>query len=74
MALTRGVNGQYPCPVCLVPQSEQSNLGQSHPLQTAEESKLIVVKALKETNATRRDKITKAQSLQPVMVIFLSLL
>lgn len=68
MALTRGVNGHYPCPVCLVPQSEQSNLDQSHPLRTAEESKSIVVKALKEKNATKQNKITKGQSLRPVMV------
>jgi hypothetical protein len=73
MALTRGVNGLFPCPVCLVPQSEQSNLSQSHPLRTADESQLIVMKALKETNAAGRNKITKEQSLRPVMVWFLYL-
>jgi hypothetical protein len=68
MALTRGVNGKHPCPVCLVPQAEQSNLGQSHPLQTAEGSKALVTKALKETTAAGQDRITKEQSLRPVMV------
>ena len=74
MALTRGVKGLFPCPVCLVPQSEQSDLTKSYKLRTAEESKSIVVKALKEPNASRQNQMTKLQSLRPVMVQFLSLL
>lgn len=68
MALTRGVNGKHPCPVCLVPQAAQSNLDQSYLPRTAEESQALVVKALSEKNATRQDQITKVQSLRPVMV------
>lgn len=70
MALTRGVNGNYPCPVCLVPQSEQSHTWQTYQLRTAEQSKMLVMKALKEPNATRRNEIVKVESLCPVMVWF----
>jgi len=34
MALTRGSKALYPCPVCLVPHEELSNLFQSFPLRT----------------------------------------
>jgi len=34
MALTRGVKALYPCPVCLVPREELSNVSQSFPLRT----------------------------------------
>ena len=68
MALTWGVNGKHPCPVCLVPNAEKSCLDQSYPLWTAEESKVLVIKALKEKGAARQDQITKVQSLWPVIV------
>jgi hypothetical protein len=34
MALTRGVTSLYPCPVCLVPREELSNLFQRFPVRT----------------------------------------
>jgi len=46
MALTHGVNGNYPCPVCLVPNAEQLDLDKTHPLRMAEDSKVLVKEGL----------------------------
>jgi hypothetical protein len=67
MALTRGVNGKYPCPVCLVPNDEQSSLDKTHPLRTAESCKALVMRSLT-LNASEQEKLLKSQSLRPVIV------
>jgi hypothetical protein len=41
MTLTCGVNGLFPCPVCLVPKNKQLNLTVRHPLCTADDSQEI---------------------------------
>jgi hypothetical protein len=66
MALTCGVNGNFPCPVCLVPNTEQSNLDKTHPLRTAKDLKALVVRSL-DLNAGNREQLLKTQSLRPVM-------
>jgi len=38
-ALTRGTKAKFPCPRCLVPASEMSNLHESWPLRTQRQSK-----------------------------------
>ncbi|TFK83026.1 hypothetical protein K466DRAFT_666133 [Polyporus arcularius HHB13444] len=45
MTLIRGVNGLFPCPVCLVPAEEQAELGLSplYPLRNQEQGKEIVL-------------------------------
>ena len=69
MALTRGVNGNFPCPICLVPNTEQSNLDKTHPLWKAKDSKALVVRSL-DLNAGNCEQLLKIQSLQLVMVLF----
>jgi hypothetical protein len=68
MALTRGVNGHFPCPVCLVPNAEQSDLDKTYPLRTAEGSKALVEESLA-LNASNQESLLKTQSLRPVMVM-----
>ncbi|KAI0723921.1 hypothetical protein C8T65DRAFT_734430 [Cerioporus squamosus] len=45
MTLIRGVNGLFPCPVCLVPAAEQAELGIKplYPLRTQEQAQSIVM-------------------------------
>ncbi|KAI0690406.1 hypothetical protein C8T65DRAFT_745808 [Cerioporus squamosus] len=45
MTLIRGVNGLFPCPVCLVPADEQAELGLAplYPLRTQEQAQSIVM-------------------------------
>lgn len=74
MALTRGTNGHFPCPRCLVPKEEQSDLSKLYKLRTADDSKALVMRALKEKSATKQDLITKTQSLRPVVVCIPSVL
>jgi hypothetical protein len=36
MGLNLGWGGKFPCPICLVPLDEQSDLAKVHPLRTSE--------------------------------------
>ncbi|KAK0421650.1 hypothetical protein EV421DRAFT_1746878 [Armillaria borealis] len=45
MTLTRGVRAHYPCPVCLVPLSNLSDLSINYPLRTTESMKEIYERA-----------------------------
>lgn len=38
LALTRGKDGNFPCPICRVPRDEQHDLSTQWPLRTAQES------------------------------------
>ena len=69
MALTRGVNTSYPCPVCLVPQGEIPNLSVSHPLRTREAMQAIWNQAAG-MNATEREELLKSYGLWDIQVIF----
>jgi hypothetical protein len=68
MALTHGINGHFPCPVCLVPNTKQSDLDKTHPLCTAEGSKALVEESLA-LNASNQENLLKTQSLCPVMIM-----
>ena len=46
MALIRGTNSKFPCPVCLVPDSQMSD-GSTHPLRTSENTQKVYNEAQK---------------------------
>jgi hypothetical protein len=68
MALIRGTKGFCPCPICLVPADKQSDLSESYPLRTAEDTMAIVDRANEASTATSRDDILKTYSLRNVPV------
>lgn len=71
MALTRGVNASYPCPICLVPKEEIPHLSISHQLRTAKNMQAIWNEA-SELNATDKEKLLKSFGLRDVEVTFVS--
>jgi hypothetical protein len=75
MALIRGEKGLYPCPICLVPSDQQSNLSRFHTLRTAVHTQEIYEAGLK-LKATEREELLKSEGLRNVAVceIYLILL
>ncbi|KAI0648452.1 hypothetical protein C8Q79DRAFT_905404 [Trametes meyenii] len=70
MALIRGPNGKHPCPVCLVPQNKQSELGlvpQYQNRDCAEAKALVEDKTLK---GVAREQKFKSLGLRPVENVF----
>lgn len=63
MTLTHGVNGLFPCPVCLVPKNEQSNLTVRHPLCTADDSQKICEDAKAQKMEVAKEKILKTRGI-----------
>ncbi|KAJ3548840.1 hypothetical protein NM688_g5244 [Phlebia brevispora] len=68
MALTRGLNGLCPCPVCLVPNKEQNNLLVYYPCRNAEEVKAIILNTA--LSATAKDNQLKALGMRNVYNVF----
>ena len=67
MALIRGEKGLYPCPICLVPRNQQSDLSRSHTLRIAAHTQETYEAGLKLT-ATEREELLKSESLRNVAV------
>jgi len=65
MALIRGVQGLYPCPICLIPSQDLANINITAPLRDMEETQHLVAESV-EANL-------KGQGLRPVEVKFVSL-
>ncbi|KAJ7075495.1 hypothetical protein B0H15DRAFT_925434 [Mycena belliarum] len=70
MALIRGLQGLYPCPICFVPWNEQSDLLADHPLRTGHESQEIVEEARAMRTAAERDQHLKDNGLRDVDNVF----
>ncbi|KAJ6553880.1 hypothetical protein B0H10DRAFT_1848583, partial [Mycena sp. CBHHK59/15] len=70
MALIRGLQALYPCPMCFVPWNEQSDLSTKHLLRTAEDSQQKLEEARACQTAAEREEILKANSLCDVDNIF----
>jgi hypothetical protein len=68
MSLIRGLKGKFPCPVCLVPQDEQSVLSDVHPLRTSTESLNILNAARSASTQKEKERQLKAYSLRDVEV------
>ena len=65
MALIRGQRGKRPCPICLVPDTELSNLRVKHPERTMHTTK-IKVESVLYLPKTVREETLKPLGLRPV--------
>ncbi|KAJ6631086.1 hypothetical protein B0H10DRAFT_1773471 [Mycena sp. CBHHK59/15] len=70
MALIRGLQGMYPCPICFVPWNEQSDLSTEHPLRTGSGSQHIVEEARKQRTKEERDAHLKDHGLRDIDNVF----
>ncbi|KAF9459908.1 hypothetical protein BDZ94DRAFT_1267182 [Collybia nuda] len=66
MALTRGVRSLLPCPKCLVPNKELSNLSLTFPHRTQKQSENDFHEALKLTRAGKQEDYLKNKGLRMV--------
>ncbi|PBK62835.1 hypothetical protein ARMSODRAFT_990404 [Armillaria solidipes] len=69
MTLTRGVRAHYPCPVCLVPLSNLSDLSINYPLRTTESMKEIYERAYL-LSAEKAEDLLKLHGLRKVPNVF----
>ncbi|KAJ6523086.1 hypothetical protein DFH09DRAFT_1421223 [Mycena vulgaris] len=70
MALIRGLQGLYPCPICFVPWNEQSDLSTDHLVRTGNGSQEIVEQARAQHTAADRDELLKDNGLRDVDNVF----
>jgi len=68
MALIRGINSHYPCPVCLVPAEDLSDLSKIYPLRTTEKMKEVYETAQGAETMAAKEVILKEYSLRDVEV------
>jgi hypothetical protein len=68
MALIRGTKGLLTCPICLVPDDEQSNLSVMHELRTADQTKACLDAANALPNVTATEKYLQQYGLRNVEV------
>ena len=67
MALIRGTNSKFPCPICLVPLEELSNLSSDFSLRTKENMRKLFQEA-QELNAAESESLLKSQGIRDVEV------
>ena len=67
MALIRGTNGKCPCPICLVPKTEQHDLGKTFRERTAYQSQTVVEHAM-HLSREKAEKHLKKNGLRPIRV------
>lgn len=71
ITLIRGLNSKFPCPVCLVPGDELTNLSTNFPLRTTSEMRQIYESSLDpDLSAAQREEILKSYGLRGVEVKF----
>ncbi|KAJ6628855.1 hypothetical protein B0H10DRAFT_2260023 [Mycena sp. CBHHK59/15] len=70
MALIRGLQGMYPCPICFVPWNEQSDLSMEHPLRTGSGSQHIVEEARTQRTKEEREAHLKDHGLHDIDNMF----
>jgi hypothetical protein len=68
MTLIRGVTGLFPCPVCLIPKDQQSNLAASYGLHTADDLRDTYKAALVATTKAESERLLKSKGLRPIEV------
>ncbi|KAF5338294.1 hypothetical protein D9758_015755 [Tetrapyrgos nigripes] len=71
MALIRGLGGLCPCPKCLVPSHELSDLSKLFPARDVQETRLLMTKVFASKTNTEKDNLTKEFGLRPVANVFL---
>lgn len=67
MALTRGARGKLPCPICIVPADQLSDVLTAHPLRTAQKIQEIINEA-NGLNITQREALLSAHGIRNVKV------
>ena len=68
MALIQGFRGLCPCPVCLVPNSEQHKITGNYKLRTAVEVQQLLEEVKKCQTEAEKEEMLKEQGLHPVEV------
>jgi len=68
MALIRGINSHYPCPVCLVPADKLSDLSKMFKLRTTQDMKEVYEKANQADSVAGKEAILKGSGLRDVKV------
>ena len=68
MALIRGLNAMYLCPICYVPWQEQSDLSMEHPHRVSQDSESLVQEARTLRTAAEREELLKDNGLRDVEV------
>jgi hypothetical protein len=69
MALIRGLQSKFPCPICLIPKDQLSKL-QVYPARYPAQSQAIVSSARDASNVKERERILKEYSLRNVDVSY----
>ncbi|KEP45041.1 hypothetical protein V565_326020, partial [Rhizoctonia solani 123E] len=69
-----GHRSDFPCPKCLVPRREQSNLTKMWPVRTASDTEGLLERATLAKSALEKDSILKEQSLRYVRSTFLDVI
>lgn len=67
MALIRGTQSKYPCPVCLVPKDEMCK-GTLYPHRTTESMMKVYNEAMKENTVEKQEKSLKKSGLRGIEV------
>ena len=68
MALIRGINSHYPCPICLVPAKDLSDLSKIYPLRTTEKMKEVYETAQGAGTIAEKEVMLKEYGLRNVEV------
>jgi hypothetical protein len=68
MALIRGYQGLFPCPVCLVPAEKLADTNLVFARRTAKNAKMLIKRASKASTKAQKEEILKSQSLRDVQV------
>jgi hypothetical protein len=68
MALIRGLNAMYPCPICYVPWQEQSDLSTENPHRVAQDSERLIQEARALRTAAEREELLKDNGLRDIEV------
>lgn len=67
MAMIQGTNSKFPCPMCLIPGSELSNMGASYQLHTTAEMSAVLA-STEGMNTTDKEDVLKAYGLRDIKV------
>ncbi|KAJ7613491.1 hypothetical protein FB45DRAFT_1112023 [Roridomyces roridus] len=70
MALIRGLQCLYPCPICFVPWNEQDDLSQEHPKRSATETQEILKEARAKRTVAEKEEILKDHGMRDVENVF----
>jgi hypothetical protein len=68
MALIRGAQGKFPCPICFIPKDEQSDLTQVYDLRTAKDTQKTLKAADALEHGTAKEALLKSKGLRYIKV------